>query len=80
MSTNTKQFEPEWTEVESSNIHSVRYDEANQDLYVRFQSGSTYKYAKVDSVVYSGLIYADSVGKFLNSQIKPFHAYELVSV
>ena len=75
-----KQSEPEWEDVESSNVHSVRYDASSRDLYVRFHGGATYKYAKVDSVIYAGLIHSDSVGKFLAQNIKPFHSYEQVSL
>lgn len=73
-------IDAEWHEVDSSNVHSLRYEESSKDLYVKFQSGQTYKYAKVDLVVFTGLKHADSVGRFLNQNIKPFHSYELVQL
>lgn len=74
------EVQPDWTEVESSNVHSVRYETDTKDLYVRFIHGGTYKYSKVDDVVYTDLIHSDSVGKYLNTNIKPFHSYELVTL
>ena len=61
--------------VESSNIESVGYDESTETLYVTFKNGSTYKYDKVPFWKFTELVDADSVGKYLNAEIKGQHEY-----
>lgn len=65
----------EWQKVESSQIDSVAHDE--QGLFVKFISGgSIYGYPEVPKATFDQMLTAESVGKFLNSQIKPNYAYE----
>lgn len=59
-----------WTDVESSNVGSVAYDESSQVMAVRFHSGDLYAYETVDMDVYVGLVHAESVGKYLNNVVK----------
>ena len=56
--------------VSSSNIDSIGYDSANQILEVKFLNGSIYQYYDVPEYLYTGLISADSHGKYLNEYIK----------
>jgi hypothetical protein len=69
-----------WTEVDSSNIKAVAHDEESKTLFVKFAKGSVYSYQGADLTVFTGMIYADSVGKYLNDHVKPFYPYELISV
>lgn len=56
--------------VSSSNVHSVGYDEVNNNLYVKFLSGSTYIYYNVPHRHFIGLLNASSVGHYLHVYIK----------
>jgi len=62
--------------VQSSNIHSVGYDENLQILEIVFKSSGIYEYYGVPKNVYRGLIEAPSKGKFLNEHIKGKYGYE----
>lgn len=65
----------DWQKVESSQIDSVAHDE--QGLFVKFISGgSIYGYPDVPKETFDQMVQAESVGKFLNSQIKPNYGYE----
>lgn len=65
----------EWTETDSSNVHSVAYHEPSKTLAVRFKSGGLYSYLEVDRETYSSMVHADSVGGYLNRVVKSLHAY-----
>ena len=67
-----------WTEVESSNIDQIGYDEDRQELHVLFNSGSEYVYAGVSDTTVKAFIEADSKGKFLNQYIKGNYEYQKV--
>lgn len=67
MNTTTIQMEP----VTSSQVASIGYDKAAQDLHVQFNSGGTYVYHGVAPGVYVDLMNSESVGRFINQQIKP---------
>ena len=58
----------EFIEVSSSNIQGVHYDPNLKTLTVKFKSG-VYEYAGVPVDVYTGLLQADSKGKFMNSAV-----------
>ena len=49
-------------QVESSNIASLRYDDANQLMYVTFNSGAEYVYQAVPRSVYEDILNAPSKG------------------
>jgi hypothetical protein len=54
-------------EVQSSNIHSIGYDDKKRELFVKFvgDGNRTYKYLKVPLVVWESMLRAPSKGKFL---------------
>jgi hypothetical protein len=58
----------ELKQVESSNIDKVGYDE--KTLFILFKNGGLYKYIDVPSDIYDGLVVAESVGKYLNTEVK----------
>lgn len=62
------------TEVVSSNVKAIGYDEANKELYVEYRGG-TYVYENVPSVVYDGLVSAESKGQYMNKNVKGFFNY-----
>lgn len=65
------------TEVSSSLIHSIGYDEGN--LVTKFKSnGSIYVYYKVPAEVYDEFLNAESKGTFFNNNIKDVYQYECV--
>lgn len=65
----------DWTDVDSTNVQAVAYDEGSETLCMRFHNGGLYSYQGVEMEVYSGLIYADSVGQFLAAKIKGLYPY-----
>lgn len=62
------------TPVTSSNVAAVGHDPKTATLRVRFNNGRTYDYAGVPANVAAQMMAAESVGKFLNSVIKPAYA------
>lgn len=56
--------------VVSSNVSSVGYD--GNDLIVKFNSGSIYRYVNAASH-FKNILSASSVGKYLNEYIKPIY-------
>lgn len=61
--------------VQSSNIAEVGYDPATMTLEVAFHNGTVYQYFDVPEPLYQELLRAESVGKFLNTQIKNNYRY-----
>lgn len=65
--------------VVSTNIASIGYDASSSTLEVEFRHGGVYQYFGVPSDVHTGLMTADSHGKFLDAHIKKAgYAYERV--
>ena len=62
---------PNMSRIESTSVAAVGYDEGRHELSVTFVSGDAYVYAMVPPSVYRTLLEADSVGRFVNSTIKP---------
>ena len=56
--------------VRSSVISAIDYDGDLLILYIKFTSGSVYKYYRVPETVFIGLLEARSKGTFFNSRIK----------
>lgn len=69
----------EMQRVESSNVWAVGYDAEFARLFVEFTTGATYRYDGVEKDVYESLMAAESVGKFLNANIKERYATTKVS-
>lgn len=63
-------MKPTMITVSSSQISEIGYDETNEDLYVTFKSGVTYKYFNVPFGVYQLLLNTTSIGKTLNEVVK----------
>lgn len=84
-----------WTEVESSNVRRVAWVENGGaqsadgestvtmgQLYVEFRgsAGRVYSYAGVREEQHAELLEADSIGGYLNGEIKPAHECERIDV
>ena len=71
---------PELVPVESRAVQQVGYDAAERELYVRFKgtSDGTYVYADVSPQEYDDLLEADSIGGYVNREVKPRHACRLL--
>jgi len=61
--------------VTSSNVASVGFDPSTQTLEIEYKNGSVYQYFDVPQAVYDELIRAESVGTFLNAQVKGVYRY-----
>ena len=64
--------------VDSSNIEAIGYEEDSATLQIEFKNGGTYQYFDVPENISESLRYADSVGKYLASQIKGVYRYSKV--
>jgi KTSC domain len=74
----------EFSAVESSNIESIAHDPEFHELHVKFKNGGHYVYSEVDLKTFGYMKVAESVGKFLNQNIKNLYPYrrmvELIAV
>ena len=68
----------ERTNVKSSNVCSVGYDNISQTLQVEFLNGSIYQYYGVSYEVYLELLQSTSIGRFINRFIVGKYKYESV--
>ena len=64
--------------VASSNLATIYYDRDTSQLYIRFKSGTRYRYDGCPKAVYELLKAAPSKGKFFAARIK--NAYTCVKV
>ncbi len=60
--------------VDSSSMASVGYDARRRMLEVEFRNGGVYRYLDVPEDDYRALKEADSLGRHLNQEIKPFYS------
>lgn len=67
---------PDMKPVISSNVESVGHN--GKDLFVTFTNGATYKYLNVPETELNIIISAASIGKYINSDIKPFYQFERI--
>ncbi|MGH8770176.1 MAG: KTSC domain-containing protein [Burkholderiales bacterium] len=56
--------------VRSSAVAKVGYDPVEKTLDVAFRSGRVYRYFDVPETAYYQMLLSDSVGRFVNTQIK----------
>jgi len=61
--------------VQSKNVAEVGYDPATMTLEVAFHNGTIYQYFDVPEALYQEMFRSDSIGKFLNTQIKSSYRY-----
>jgi hypothetical protein len=68
----------ERTQVLSSNVASMGYDERTQTLEVEFRNGSVYQYYNVPGAVFDAFAVAASKGQFLNENIRNQYPFSRV--
>lgn len=66
------------TQVSSSTIRSIGYDQASSTLEIEFNSGTVYQYAGVPQAEYDGFLSASSHGTYFNANIKNRYSYTKV--
>lgn len=66
------------TDVDSSMLASVGYDEKKQILEVEFNHGGIYEYYEVEKEIYDDLINVDSLGRYFINHIKDDYDYSKV--
>jgi hypothetical protein len=64
-------------QVSSSAIESVAYDDGTSTLDLWYKGGDRYSYFGVPRGVYEALLEADSIGGFVNKEVKPHFRYEI---
>jgi len=65
--------------VNSSNIHSIGYDDRSLIMEVEFTSGDVYRYFGIPEYLYRQFSNASSHGQFLNDNIRYNYRYQKVS-
>lgn len=63
------------TNIKSSNIKSIEYNEEIQTLTVEFQSGAKYAYSNVPKNVFARIFSADSIGRYVSENIRNNYTY-----
>ena len=66
---------PDLVPVESRAVEAVGYDGARRELYIRYTGGAVYAYADIGEDVHRALLAAESIGAFVNREIKPTYRY-----
>lgn len=66
------------TDVTSSNLAQIGYDDKAMQMYVRFHGGSLYRYDGVTAAAWHAFITASSLGTHLNKVIKPTYPATLI--
>jgi hypothetical protein len=64
--------------IDSTSIASVGYDAGSSTLEVEFRNGHVYQYLEVAKRLYWELMSAQSVGAYLNREIRDQHEFRRV--
>jgi len=67
---------PRTQPVSSSSVRAVGYDEQLGRLVLEYDSGGRYVYYGVPPSVHRDLLTADSIGRYVNTMIKPRYPSE----
>lgn len=65
--------------VNSTMLHAVGYDAEKHELEAIFNTGHIYLYKNVPAEIYQGLMTADSLGRFMQSQVIGLFPYVRLS-
>ena len=63
---------------ESSNIQKVQYNKPTQQLFIEYVHGNVYQYNEVPSQIWNDIRIAESVGKYVNANIKGIYDFKKV--
>jgi hypothetical protein len=66
----------DWVDCDSSQVRRFAHTPSRQVLTMEFKSGGVYEYADFPASKFEALKAAESVGKFLGSEIKGKHAFK----
>lgn len=80
---NDVEWEEEEVELEkafpnSSQVERMKYSPNRKVLTVTFNNGSVYNYLEVPDLIWEGCITTDSIGRYLNQEIKKFYQCERI--
>ena len=64
--------------VSSSMINCIGYNQEDALLEVEFSNGTVYQYKDVPLDIFSNLMSANSIGKYLNENIKDVYSFEKI--
>jgi hypothetical protein len=62
-------------QVTSSNLQSIGYDPDAQIMEIEFKSGGTYQYSSVPEHEHTGIMNAESHGRYFHANIKDRYPY-----
>lgn len=65
--------------VASTNLKSVGFDPKTKTLEVEFIHGGVYRYYEVPAEIHSGLINAESKGKYFQTNVRQKFRFERIS-
>ena len=65
--------------VDSEMLLAAGYDEKSHSLFAEFRTGETYRYKNVPSFIYTGLMSADSKGRYMHKYVLERFDYERVA-
>ena len=63
------------TEVNSSNISHIGYDESTKTLKVRFKKGGEYHYLEVPKEIHDQLMTSKSIGAFFAKSVRSAYKF-----
>ncbi|WP_156222730.1 KTSC domain-containing protein [Pseudactinotalea suaedae] len=59
--------------VRSGAVSAVGYDPTTNELDIEYTGGDVYRYSMVPPSVHRELLAADSIGSFVNREVKPHY-------
>jgi hypothetical protein len=75
---NNQMRKVETLEKESSVVMTFHYDKDEETLTIRFRSGAVYEYYDVPQSTYDAFVKAESLGTYLNNEIKGVYPYNRI--
>jgi hypothetical protein len=73
-----KRRSPQKLRVRSSAVAQVGYNPEDQTLEIAFRGGKVYRYLNVPESTYYKMLLSDSIGRFVNTQIKALYDFREV--
>ena len=64
-----------FTQVESSNIAEIAFDEEKEALFVKFKNDTVYEYSEVPYYVFEEMLSADSVGSYFHKNVRSSYEF-----
>lgn len=70
---------PVMIQVLENNIESVGYDKATNNLFVKYLTGSIYRYSNVPEYEFDHMLTATSKGAYIHMNIKTIYLKERIN-